>query len=150
EAYDGAENVIDAYSFYLDERMWDEAAALFASDGSNEIPGVGIYVGRDRVAQALAAAYGPRGRTEGALDTHQLIQPVINVAADGQSAQIRVRLWQVHAKAEGDAYYVAGIYEGRVARESGVWKIASLTLDYTWAAPFTGGWASVVGGEALG
>jgi hypothetical protein len=140
-ARDSAENVIDALSYYLDERMWDEAARLFARDGWNETAGAGIYVGRDRIRRSLIAAYGESGREPGAFVHREIMQPVIHVAADGQSARIRARLFRINAGGESGDSYVSGIYEGRVVNEGGTWKIASLDLDYTWAASYRDGWA---------
>jgi hypothetical protein len=144
-AYEAAENLVNALSYYLDERMWDAAAELFASDGWGEVTGAGIYAGRERLREALQTFYG--GRQNGVLEFHQVAQPVIHPAADGQATRIRARLAQINASDEADDLYIAGVYEGLVSKEQGGWKIAGLDLDHTWAASHSRGWARVVEGE---
>ncbi|MES2626362.1 MAG: nuclear transport factor 2 family protein, partial [Pseudomonadota bacterium] len=58
-AYDAVENLINAYAYYLDECLPQQAAMLFAQNGRNEIPGVGYYQGGSRIANALQLAYCP-------------------------------------------------------------------------------------------
>ena len=41
------------YGFYTDKQLWSEAADLFAADGSIEVGGRGVYVGRDRILEFL-------------------------------------------------------------------------------------------------
>ena len=37
----------------------------------------------------------------------------------------------------------ADIYENRMVRERGIWKISRMDLDYTFSAPYSTGWARV-------
>jgi hypothetical protein len=143
-AYDAADNLVSAYGYYLDEAMWDETADLFARDGWREQPFVGTYVGRERIRQALKLAY-PGPRSKDYLTVHQLTQPVIHVSPDGQSANIRVRLFQLAGVSGGAGLWLAGIYENKAAVEDGVWKLTALDLDYTWSADAKGGWAHAAG-----
>lgn len=140
-AREQTENVIDALSYYLDERMWDEAAGLFAGDGWNETAGAGIYDGPERIRRSLVAAYGESATEPDGFIHREITQPVIDIAPDAMSAQIRARLFRINAGGESGDSYVAGIYEGEVVNEDGRWKIASLDLDYTWAASYSDGWA---------
>ncbi len=144
-AYETAENLLNALSYYLDERLWDEAAELFARDGRVAVPAVGIYVGRERLRNALNALYGDRD--EGLFEFHQVVQPVIHVSADGDTAQIRSRLAQIDAWDSADDLYIAGVYEGVVRKEEDGFLIAALDLNYIWAASHSGGWARVREGD---
>jgi hypothetical protein len=94
----------------------------------------------------MEASYGAAGRAPGAQTLHQLTQPVIHVAPDRRSASVRTRLFRVDAHAEGEDVYAAGAYELTLTREDGVWRIASMVLDHTWAAPYSEGWAGVTPG----
>ena len=49
EAFDGAENVSNAYGYYIDQFAWRDTAALFARDGWKELSYIGTFIGRDRV-----------------------------------------------------------------------------------------------------
>lgn len=143
EAYDGAENVANAYGYYIDEFLWYDTADLFSLNGSKELSYIGTYVGRDRVRESMIRRYGLAGRRANFLAIHQKTQPVVHVAPDGQSARIRTRLFQINSQLEGDGSYIAGIYENRVVKENGVWKISSMDLDYTWTTSYTSGWGKV-------
>ncbi len=122
-AYDVAENLANAHGYYVDESLWDDIAKLFAKGGSPGVPDTG----------------------HAALRVDQIIQPVIHVAADGKSAKIRVRLLELRGISGGDGSWTAGVYEDEVVNENGVWKFKTMNLDYTWSAPYHGGWARATG-----
>lgn len=143
EAYDGAENVANAYGYYIDEFMWEDTGALFSRDGWKELSYIGTYVGRDRVTQSMTRRYGSAGRRPNSYAIHQKTQPVVTVAPDGKSARIRARLFQINSSTENDGSYISGIYENQVVLEDGVWKISGMDLDYVWTTGYKSGWARV-------
>jgi hypothetical protein len=147
-ARDGAENVSNAYGYYIDEFQWDSTADLFAVDGAKELSYIGLYVGRERVRKSLKLRYGPGGRTSSNMTLHQKTQPVTHVTADGRSARTRTRLFQMNSQPDRPGSYIAGIYENQLVREDGVWRIKFMDLDYTWTASYADGWGKVRGGEA--
>ncbi len=149
-AYDGAENVASAYSYYLDEFRWDDAADLFAANGWKELPYVGIYQGRERIRASMRMLYPTGGRPAGFFAIHQTMQPVIHVAADGASAKIRLRVLQPRGRVGADGAWVAGVYESEAVLEDGVWKLSAMDLDYTWAAGYRAGWAGAARASADG
>jgi len=53
EDYRELVNLQGAYGYYVDKGRWDDAADLFARDGTLEIAGRGVYVGQDRVRAYL-------------------------------------------------------------------------------------------------
>lgn len=142
-AYDGAENVSNAYGYYIDEFLWDNMADVFSLDGWKELSYIGIYDGRERVRQSVVSRYGRGGRRANSMTYHQKTQPVITVAEDGHSAQIRTRLFQLNSSRDNPGSYNSGIYENRVVKEDGIWKIRSMDLDYAWRASYDGGWQHV-------
>jgi len=142
-AQDAAENVSNAYGYYIDEFQWDLTADLFAVNGSKELAGVGNYIGREHVRQSMVGRYGRGGRRAAGMTLHQKTQPVVTVAADGQSARIRNKLLQLNSSRDGDGSYIVGIYENNLVREDGVWKISRMDLEYTWNANYSTGWARV-------
>jgi hypothetical protein len=143
-AYDAAENLVSAYGYYIDDFMWDETADLFARDGWKELSYVGTYVGRERIRQSLKIRY-PGGKPKGSFTAHQITQPVIHVAPDGQSAKIRVRLFQLGGVSGGNGLWLGGIYENKAILEDKVWKISAMDLDYVYTADSKGGWAHAAG-----
>lgn len=147
EAFDGAENVSNAYGYYIDEFVWNECSDLFALQGEKELSYIGNYVGRERIRKSMITRYGNGGRRGPTMAIHQKTQPFVTVSPDGQSARIRLRLFQVNSAAAADGSYIAGIYENSVVREDGVWKISKMDLDYVWTTSYKNGWANVKGGE---
>lgn len=144
QAYDGPENVSNAYGYYIDEFLWDQCADLFARDGWKELSYVGVYQGRDRIRASMTRRYNGAGRKPGGQMTlHQKTQPVTHPAPDGRSAHIRERLLQMNSQVAGPGSYIGGIYENRAVIEDGVWKIAAMDLDYTWLGDYAGGWEHV-------
>lgn len=118
EAWDAAENLLDAYGYYMDEAPGD-VAGLFA-------PGEG------KAARPIAP--------EGTVFVNQILQPVIDIAPDGESANIRARLLYAGNDAGGRGYWTAGAFEGRVVVENGEWKFKSAAAREVWTAAYPGGW----------
>jgi hypothetical protein len=130
-AYDATENIASVFGYYLDEFMWDETADLNMSNA-----------GRESMRKSLKSQYTQKKPADYVL-VHQFIQPVIHVASDGQSAQIRMRLLQLAGSSGGNGSWIAGIYEGRMEIEDGAWKFASMNRNYIWTADYRGGWAHI-------
>ena len=102
-AVDAVENLNSSYGYYIDESAWDQMADTFATTGSKEITGAGVYVGRERIRKVLNLR-GPRGgRTTDFFTIHQLTQLVIHISEDGNSANARLRLFQCGGNADGSS-----------------------------------------------
>jgi len=122
-------------------------ADTFASSGSKEITGAGVYVGPDRIRKVLNLR-GPRGgRTPSFFTIHQLTQPVIHISADGSSAHARLRLFQCGGSSDGSSgSWIGGIYENTAVRENGEWKFGAQELHHVYNASYRNGWARVSAG----
>lgn len=148
-AYDGAENVSTAYGYFIDEFEWSSLGRLFAEKGSKELSYIGTYVGRDRIVESIYQRYGRGdGRKGNSLQIHQKVQPVTTVSADGTSARIHLRLFQLGSAPAAGSAQIAGIYENTVILEHGLWKIAAMDLDYIWTSSNANGWGKIVPGVA--
>ena len=131
-----------AYGYYIDKGLWDEAADLFADDGSIEIALDGVYLGKARVRQYLRAlGHGREGLAYGELNEHIQLQGVVNVAPDGNSARGRWRCFIIQGKLGDHAYWGEGPYENEYVKDNGVWKIKKLHWYQTFLVPYDGGWA---------
>jgi hypothetical protein len=148
EAFDGAENVSNAYGYYIDEFDWDGTADLFSVDGWKELSYIGTYIGRERVRGSLFGRYGDRGRTGPNMAIHQKTQPYVTPSADGTKANIRLRLFQFNSVRETPGSWISGIYENQAVLENGVWKIHGMDLDYVWLGDYTAGWAGIEPGAS--
>lgn len=148
EAFDGAENVANAYGYYIDQFAWHETAALFARDGWKELSYVGTFIGRDHVLQSLLGRYGDAGPSATLQTLHQTAQPYVTVSGDGSRAQVRERLLQMNSAANGtpnasSGSMIFGVYENQVVKEGGIWRIHGMDLDYIALADYAKGWTGI-------
>ncbi|MEY2853218.1 MAG: hypothetical protein RL030_350 [Pseudomonadota bacterium] len=143
--YNEIENLESAYGYYLDKNLWDSLAGLISRDGTMELAMRGVYSG-DRVRGMLWAVFGrgQQGPAAGRLGNHMQLQPVIDIAVDGQTAKARVRMLQ--QMSQGARASIGGaIYENEFVKEDGVWKISKLATWNTLSAGYDGGWAKSAG-----
>jgi len=139
-----------AFGFYVDRGLWDDAADLFADNGTIELGVDGVYVGKTRIRDYLKALHGGQdGLIYGQLNEWVTLQPVVNVAADGRTAQARWRDLGMLGQYKQHAEWRDGIYENDYVREGGVWKIKALRLYVNFLAPYEKGWARLKPGEGL-
>jgi hypothetical protein len=130
-------NLQATYGYYVDKMRWDDAADLFAKDGTLEIAGRGLFVGQDRIRTYLHAL----GKLEyGTLFNHMQLQPVIHVASDGNSAQARWRTFMQVGHLGKEARWGEATYENAYVKEDGVWKIRKLHGFITFYVEFDKGW----------
>ncbi len=131
-----------AFGYYIDRGLWDEAADLFADDGSVEIGMDGVYVGKARIREYLQRLGGGQpGLVYGQLNEHLQLQPEVDVASDGLSAKGRWRDLAMLGHFQKDAAWGDGIYENSYVKDGGVWKIKTLHLYINFVAPYEKGWA---------
>ncbi len=143
EAFDGAENVSDAYGYYIDQFSWRETGALFARDGWKELSYIGTFIGRDRVTGSMIQRYGENGPSNATQTLHQTVQPYITVLGDGRRSQARLRLLQMNSSATNAGSMIFGVYENQVVKEDGVWRIHGMDLDYVALADYAAGWTGI-------
>jgi hypothetical protein len=141
EDVNAIERLQGAYGYYIDRALWDDAANLFADDGTIEIGLDGIYVGKARVREYLYALGGGRqGLADGELSEHLQVMPVITLAPDGLTAKARWRAITLTGKLGTDAFWGEGPYENEYVKDDGVWKIKTLHWYQALHVPYDGGW----------
>jgi hypothetical protein len=132
-----------AYGYYVDKALWDDAAELFADDGTIEIGLDGVYVGKPRVREYLyATGRGRAGLRDGQLNEFLQVMPVVTLAADGRSAKARWRAIALTGELGRSAFWGEGPYENEYVKQDGVWKIKSLHWYQALLVPYEGGWQS--------
>jgi hypothetical protein len=130
----------NVYGYYVDKRLWDQVVALFADNAAVEISHRGAYTGKAGVRRLFLESWGKGsiGLARGQLFTHMMMQPVIDVSADGQHAWGRFRTFaqvgQVGPGATGVSW-VEGVYENEFTREGGVWKYSKMRFWPTYYVP---------------
>ncbi len=123
------------YGYFVDKGMWTEIHDLFQEQGTYEIGGRGVFVGKARVLEYLRTGLGAERPTEGRLINHMQFAPITTVHPDGRTASERMKAYVVSNGGWGDV-----IYENTYAKEDGVWKIASIRAPFVMYSSVDG-WA---------
>lgn len=137
-----------AFGYYVDKGYFGEAADLFTDNGSFQWGVDGVYRGKARIRELLTRHGGGSmnagpGLPFGRLNLRMQLQPVITVAADGNTAQGRWREWALLGQYEEAIQWGAAVIEDDYVKENGVWKIAARHYYPNFVAPYQGGWASL-------
>jgi hypothetical protein len=127
------------YGFYTDKQLWSEAADLFAADGSIEVGGRGVYVGRERIL-AFLRTHGPETPQPKRLFDRMQLQPIVHVAADGMTARGRWHVFAQEAMHGEYANWGLGVLENEYVKDDGVWKIRREHFFTTMYTPYADGW----------
>jgi hypothetical protein len=142
EDYRDLVNLQGAYGYYVDKGLWDKAAALFARDGTLEIAGRGVYVGRERVREYLhhLPPYG-----DGTIYNHMQLQPVLHIDSAAGTARGRWRTLMMVGFLGKEGRWGEATYENRYVREADEtgnsrWRIASLHGIINFYAEYDEGW----------
>jgi hypothetical protein len=135
------ENLQHTYGYYLDRKLWDDVADLFAEDGTFEAASRGVYVGKAHIRKALEALYGAAPLKRGELFDHINLSTVVTIAGNGRSAGARtISLDQLGLNGEY-ARWEQGTYENELVKENGVWKIKALRYFPRMTTDYDKGWA---------
>ena len=110
EDQDAVENLQATFGFYFDKGLWNEAADLFARNGSFEYGLSGVYEGQDHIRRAMLL-YGPQGLASGYLNNHMMLQAVIVIGSDGRSATGRWQGPMMLSEPGASGIWGVGIYE---------------------------------------
>jgi hypothetical protein len=124
-----------AYGYYVDKAQWRSLADLWSKNGTLEIGGKGVFLGRDRVFEYMTKGLGPIGPHDGGLIDHQQFQCLPSVDDDGVSGAIRCIAFVMSSGGWGHNYY-----EDRFVKENGVWKFKRLHGPFNMYAGYKLGW----------
>ena len=138
KSVDEVENLESTYGYYADKSIQDAISALFADNATLEILGRGVFIGRDRIYEYMRRLGAP---TYGTLFNHMQLQPVVHVSADGNSANIRARLFVMYGLHDRAAQWGEGVYENVFVKDHGVWKYQNLNGFQTFYTNYNDGWA---------
>jgi hypothetical protein len=135
--FQAVQNLQAAYGYYVDKGLWEDAAQLFAEDGTLELAGRGVYIGRERV-RAYLHHLPPYGH--GMLYNHMQLQPVIHVDSEAGTAKGRWRSFMMVGSLGNEARWGEATYENEYKRVNGEWKIALLHGYMNIYVDFDEGW----------
>jgi hypothetical protein len=151
-------NLQHAYGYYVDRKMWDDVADLFASDGTMEIGLQGVYAGKSNIRRGLNA-FGKAGLAEGEINDHIQLQTIVTVMPDGRTARARgTEIGMLIAPslagppspgsgAAGTAgsarraLWTQSISENEYVKQDGVWRIKAMHVYPRFIVDAERGWA---------
>jgi hypothetical protein len=133
-------NLQHRYGYYVDRKMWDDVADLFAADGTMEIGLQGVYAGRTSIRRGLNSL-GQAGLAEGEINDHIQLQTVVSVAPDGRTARARGTDIGMTGSAGGRALWSQSIYENEFVKQGGVWKFKAMHVHPRFIVDAEKGWA---------
>jgi hypothetical protein len=137
-------NLQHAYGYYVDRKMWDDVAELFAADGTMELGLSGVYAGRTSIRRGLNA-FGPAGLAEGEINDHIQLQTIVSVLPDGRTARARGTEIGMIGKTGSRALWSQSIYENEFIKQEGksggVWKFKAMHVYPRFIVDAEKGWA---------
>jgi SnoaL-like domain len=137
---DKVRNLQAAYNYYVDRKMWDDVADLFAADSVMEIGGVGVYDGPKGARRAMERM-GPAGLTHGQLNDHLVFDDVAQVLSGGNEAWIRgFELAMVGEADTGEQHWELNVFDNRMVKEHGIWKVREMRLFPVLRSEYRAGW----------
>ena len=132
EAIRAIKRLQQTYTHYLDVGLWDQLDSLVTANVVADFPAPGQRAGEPLNRSALRqywmrlANRTEDGLADGQLNTHLLLQPIINLGPDGRTAQGTWHQLAMLGDFGKSASWVGGIYENEYAIENGVWKISRI------------------------
>ncbi len=144
EGIRAAKNLQYAYAQYGQAGLWSEIGKLFAAKGEAVFGRDGVK-GPAAIARYLRGRYGDGkdGVSKGGLHVQFQLAPIVNLSADGKTAQGRWHELALLGAGPGDAHWAGGILEITYVKENGVWKIARLEYHPMFAGSYADGWRNV-------
>jgi hypothetical protein len=147
-------NLQHAYGYYVDRKMWDDVADLFATNGTMEIGLQGVYAGRTSIRRGLNGFGAPStgtperrssgsttgGLAEGEINDHIHLQTIVTVMADG-TARARGTEIGMTGTTGGPALWTQSIYENEFVKQGGVWQFKTMHVYPRFIVDAEKGWA---------
>jgi hypothetical protein len=124
-----------SYGYFVDKAQWRSLADLWTEDGTLEIGGRGVFLGKPRVFEYMHLGFGAIGPREGVLIDHQQFQCLPTIEPDGVTGHTRCIAFVMASGGWGHNYY-----ENTFVKENGVWKFRRLHGPFNMYAGYKGGW----------
>src|SRR5262245_35868342 len=139
---DKVANLQNAYGYYIDRKMWDDATDLFTSDAVVELADVGIYEGPASIRRFHERS-GPQGLRYGQMNNRLIFNLLVSVAPAGREARTRGVVFNMLGDyTAGTASLGIDVIENRFAKGTdGIWRIREMRILPIMATDYYQGWA---------
>jgi hypothetical protein len=125
----------DAYGYFVDKAQWHGLADLWTDNGTLEIGGKGVFLGKERVFEYMHTGMGKIGPRDGLLIDHQQFQCLPTIHEDGLTAEQRCIAFVMSSGGWGHNYY-----ENDYVKENGKWKFKALHGPFNMYSNYKEGW----------
>ncbi len=130
-----------AYGYYADRGLWDDLADLFADDATANYPSGGFDGNASiRAMFVQNLGQGKPGLAEGRIYNPTILQPVVDLSADGATATGRWRVLGMLGRFGGSATWADSLYRFDYVKRDGQWKIQALTAYAGSGGSYEQGW----------
>ena len=141
-------NLQHALGYYLDRKLWDDAADLFATGGVMRLGGRPAAAGPAGIRKALEADFGGPGLKRGELFDHVMLSTVVTLSPGGERARARtIQLGMIGQNGQG-ARWELGTFENSFVRQAGVWKLEAVSFHPRMGVDYDKGWAKGVSDDS--
>ena len=139
---DKVANLQNAYGYYTDRKMWDDATDLFTGDAVLELADVGIYEGLASIRRFHERS-GPQGLRYGQLNNRLIFNLLVSVSTAGREARTRGVVFNMLGDyTAGTASLGIDVIENRFTKGAdGIWRIREMRIFPIMATDYYQGWA---------
>lgn len=135
------QNLQHAFGYYLDRKLYDDVADLFAAGGTMKFGDAPVAGGARAIKAQLVKQFGAPPLQRGELFDHILTGTVVTVQADGRTATARTTQLAQLGRMGDFAAWELGEFENRFVKEGGIWKLQEVRYQPTLHTDFDLGWA---------
>jgi len=135
------QNLHNIYGYYVDRKMWDDVADLFAANGTLDVGQPAISTCTAQIRKALETLYGAAKLQHGELWDRIQLTTVVTVAPDGRTANVRSSELSMLGLINSYQRWELGTYENEFVKEGGVWKLKALHYYPRLVTDYEKGWA---------
>jgi len=116
-----------SYAQYLESGLWNDLSDLFTDNAAGDFP-TGSVRGRESLRKYFMAQAGRTslGLSEGQLNVHLELQPIVTLGADGKTAKAAWHEMAMTGQFGTSANWSGGIYENEYVLVNGIWKISRI------------------------
>ncbi|MGC1269798.1 MAG: nuclear transport factor 2 family protein [Croceibacterium sp.] len=137
---DVVRNLVAAYGYYVDRKMWDDVVDLFTRDGTTTIAGTGEFTGAEGLRKAHETM-GAQGLKQGELNDHLIFDTIVEVDPGATSATARsVVMGMIGDTHAGTASWSFQVQLVHLVLDQGLWKFRDLQIYPTMNANYADGW----------
>ncbi len=132
-------NLVHAYGYYVDRRMWTDVVDLCAADAQVTLQPGGVFTGPEGVRAAMLTM-GPEGLETGHLNDRPLFDTLVRMLPGAMATTRSIELGMLGDAPRGEAAWEVRVLTTRCAKVDGVWRLLEVNLEQAMRADYFRGW----------